>query len=323
MRIFVILSIFILFISVPLASREIDYQLINIEKVSRYTEDRIAFQHIELDDKMMAKNPNTDSSVASLLMIKDKKMYLIKDGYDDLKDIPLKRTLLEIEDKQTGDLSLTPISGKPNHVRITERRIDVLKKTDLPGSEDFVARNFGKFYLNVRNAFLVKHISIFRQLIIGRKESNLIIERVRLPRKLVLGGGDEKFRYATYVMAKADDEKIYFAEDADADGVTETFTVHIGDGFHWGHNSGPNLVCIYKNKQEDIKKMIGKLAAEAFSGTGEEDAVVKADMDEQFRKSLRTKDTQGKAWDDTENIQIWLQTLMYESDIDKKKKADK
>ena len=82
-------------------------------------------------------------------------------------------------------------------------------------------------------------------------------------------------------------------------------------------------MCIYKNKQEDIKKMIGKLAAEAFSGTGEEDAVVKADMDEQFRKSLRTKDTQGKAWDDTENIQIWLQTLMYESDIDKKKKADK
>lgn len=321
MRLFLILSfILVLFISVPLMSREINFQLIDLQNVSRYTEDRIAYQHIELTDRQMKDNPNSDSSLATLLLIKDKKMYLIKDGYDNLNDMKLQRTLLEIEDKASGDLSLNKISGKPNYVRITERRIEMLKKIDLPGVEEFVSKNFGKFYLNVRNAFLEKHVSIFRQLVIGRKESNLVIERVRLPRRLILGGGDEKFRYATYVVAKADDEKIYFAEDADADGVTETFTVHIGDGFNWGFGSGPNLVFIYQNTQEDIKKIIGNLTTEALAGTKEEEDVIRADMDDQFRKSMHSKNTQGKAWDDTENIQNWIRELIYESDIDKKKK---
>jgi hypothetical protein len=321
MRIYVILFfILILFISVPLVSREIDFQLLDLQNVSRYTEDRIAFQHIELTDKQFERIPNMDSSVASLLMIKDKKMYLIKDGYDNLNEIQVQKNLLEIEDKIVGDLSLNKISGKPNYARITERRVELLKKIDMSGVEDFVGRNFGKFYLNVRNAFLEKHVSIFRQMLISRKESSLFVERVRLPRKLVLGGGDEKFRFATYVIAKTDDEKIYYAEDADADGVTETFAVHIGDGFHWGYKSGPNIIFIYNNKQEDIRKIIGNLANDASSGTKEEEEVIKADMDDQFRKSLHGRSAQGKAWDDTENVQRWLLDLIYESDIDKKKK---
>jgi len=309
----------ILLISVPLVSRDAAFQLVELENVSRFTEDRIAYQQIELSDKQFARMPNMDSSVASLLIIKDKKMYLIKDGFDNLSEINIQKTLLEIEDKIVGDLSLNKISGKPNYVRVTERRVEVLKKIDMNGVDDFVARTFGKFYINLRNAFLEKHVAIFRQLLISKKESGLFVERVRLPRKLILGGGDEKFKFATYVIAKSDDEKIYFAEDADADGVTETFSVNLGDGFHWGFKSGPNIIFIYNNRQEDIKKIIGNLTNEAAQGTKEEEEIIKADMDFQFRQSMRGKSVQGKAWDDQENINRWIQDLIYESELDRKK----
>ncbi len=308
----------ILLISVPLISRDTEFQLIELENVSRYTEDRIAYQHIELSDKQFARIPNMDSSVASLLIIKDKKMYLIKDGYDNLNEINVRKTLLEIEDKIVGDLNLNKISGKPNYVRITERRVEVLKKIDNAGVDGFVARNFGKFYSNLRNAFLEKHVSIFKRLLTSRKESGLFVKRVRLPRKLILGGGDEEFKFATYVVAKTDDEKIYFAEDADADGVTETFAVNIGDGFHWGLKSGPNIIFIYNNHQEDIKNIIGNLTNEAAQGTKEEEEVIKANMDFQFRKSIGGKSAEGKSWDDPENIKRWLQDLIYESELDRK-----
>ncbi len=306
--------------AIPIISMEFNLQLIELENVSRYSEDRIAFQHIELTDKQFAEMPNMDSSVASLLIIKDRKMYLMKDGYDNLNDLKWQKSMLEIEDKVVGDLSLNKISSKPNYIRITERRIEILRKIDSLNGETFVAKNFEKFYLNVRNTFLEKHISIFRALMINRKESGLYVEKDRLSRNLYLGGGEQPFKFATRVYAKSDDEKIYFAEDADGDGVTETFSVHLGDGFHWGYKSGPNIVFIFNNKQDDIKNMIGNLTKEALAGTAEEEEVLKADMDQQFRKSMQSNSVQGKSWEDTENIKRWIADIIYESERDKLKK---
>ncbi len=311
----------IIFSAFPVFSLEIDFQLIELENVSRYDEDRIAFQHIELPNKLFDKLPNTDNSVESLLIIKNKKMYLIKDGYDNISDVNLKRILVSIDDKDPKliDKELRGINSKPNYVRITERRIELLKKIDLNEGEDFVNRTFGKFYLNVRDAFLKKHIELFRNLMINRKESGLFVERVRLPRKLVLGGGDEKFKFATYVTAKSEDEKIFFAADSDGDGITETFAVRIGDGFSWGYQCGPNIIFIYNNTRDDIKQLIGNLTKEAAFGTTEEENVISKDMDWHFRKSMYGRSAQGKNWDENENIDIWMRELIYESDLDKKK----
>lgn len=304
--------------ALPLFAREFDFQLIQLENVSRYHEDRIAFQHIELPDKLFDKIYNTDNSVETILIIKAKKMYLLKDGYDNLNDINLKRIMVSIDDKDPKmiDKELRGIDGKPDYVQITERRIELLKKIDTNESEDFVSRTFGKFYINIRDAFLKKHIEIFRNLVIGRKESNLFVERVRLPRKLVLGGGEEQFKFATFVTAKSEDEKIYYAADADGDGVTETFWVRIGDGFNWGFNSGPNIVFIYNNTKEDLKQFIGNLTKEAVLGTPEEQNIITKDMEVNFKLS----GSQGKNWDETENINLLIEKYIYESDIEKKKK---
>lgn len=307
--------------TLPLFAVEFDFQLIELENVSRYTEDRIAFQHIELPDKLFDKIPNTDNSIESLLIIRDKKMYLLKDGYDNISEINLKRILVTIDDKDPKliDKELRGITGKPNYVQITERRIELLKKIDINEGEDFVSRTFGKFYTNVRDAFLKKHIEMFRNLMISRKESGLFVERVRLPRKLVLGGGDEKFKFATYVTAKSEDEKIFFAADSDGDGVTETFWVRIGDGFNWGYQSGPNIIFIYNNTKDDIKQLIGNLTKEAVFGTEEEQNIISKDMAANFKQSDDGKSAQGKNWDDVENINILIQKYIYESDLNKKK----
>lgn len=315
-------SLCLIFIFIaPINALEIDFQLIELENVSRYHEDRIAFQHIELPDKLFDKLVNTDNAVESLLIIKNKKMFLIKDGYDNINDVNLKRLLFSIDDKDPKliDKELRGITGKPNYVRITERRIEILKKIDLTEGEDFVSRTFGKFYINVRNAFLKKHVEIFRNLMINRKESGLFVERVRLPRKLVIGGGEEKFKYATFVTAKSEDEKIYFAADSDGDGVTETFYVNLGDGFNWGYQSGPNIIFIYNNTKEDIKQFIGNLTKEAYLGTKEEEEIISKEMDWHFRKSMIGRNVPNKNWDDNENIDIWIRDLIYESDLHLKK----
>lgn len=302
--------------TLPLFAREFNFQLIELENVSRYSEDRIAFQHIELPQPLFDKIPNTDNSIETLLIIRSKKMYLLKDGYDNLSDINLKRILVSIDDKDPKmiDKELHGITGKPNYVRITERRIELLKKIDINEGEDFVSRTFGKFYTNTRNAFLKKHIEIFRNLIIGRKEAGLFVERVRLPRKLVLGGSEEKFKFATYVTAKSEDEKIYFAADADGDNITETFWVRLGDGFNWGFESGPNIIFIYNNTKDDIKQLIGNLTKEAVFGTSEEENIITKDMESNFKLS----GSQGKNWDDTENINLLIEKLIYESELKKK-----
>jgi hypothetical protein len=72
-------------------------------------------------------------------------------------------------------------------------------------------------------------------------------------------------------VAKTIDDTKYYCEDADGDGVTETFTVTRPDGFDWGYQSGPNIIFIYKNSEKDIETLIGKLAYESLYGSVEEE----------------------------------------------------
>jgi hypothetical protein len=58
--------------------RSIDYLPIEVETISRYSEDRIAYQQYRPRRTLAAT-----ISVASLLIIKDRKMYLLRDGFDD------------------------------------------------------------------------------------------------------------------------------------------------------------------------------------------------------------------------------------------------
>ncbi|MGV7929425.1 MAG: hypothetical protein AB2L13_11050 [Spirochaetota bacterium] len=242
--------------------KSIDYLPMEVDAISRYSEDRIAYQQIQT-----APNLGSDDSLASLLIIKDRKMYLLKDGYDDPRVVRTQQLLIEKESAIVGDVWVTKINGKPDYIRITERRIELMKNF----GEEFVSRQFGSFYTSVRNAFLSKHAQTFRQLMNDRAESGLVVERVPLPKPIHIGAPDEPIKYATYVIGKTIDEKLYYAIDADGDGVTETFTVSIPDGFHWGYKSGPNIILILNNADEEIKGIIGKLAHEAYYGTPDEE----------------------------------------------------
>ncbi|TAL32708.1 MAG: hypothetical protein EPN93_15490 [Spirochaetes bacterium] len=266
-------------------AKDIQFENIEVEKISRYDEDRIAYQQVEKD-----VSPLLDPSLATLLIIKDRKIYLIKDGYDNLRDVQTQRLILEMENKLLGDLWPNKIDNKPDFIRVTERRVELLKNTDEvkpvaesrkevkaeTGAEtkgetkDFVERNFGSFFISVRNALLKKHVAIFRQLMRDRRESGLIVDRFPLPKPTYLGAAQVQ-KYGITVVGKTIDEKVYYAEDADGDGVAEIFYVDIPDGFTWGYNSGPNIIFIYNNRQKDIQDIIGSLTNDAYFGTKEEE----------------------------------------------------
>ena len=248
------------------SSKPIPFKIIEIEKLSRYNEDRLAYQHIEKDI-----SPAIDNSVSCLLIIKDSKIYLFKDGYDDPDTVAEQKLLLEMENRLYGDMWANKIDDKPDYVRITDRRVEILKNV----SQEFVTNNFGEFYTSVRDKFLKKHVNIFKALLINRKDSGLFVERTPLPKK-AYEEGPTKFK--TVVTGKTIDEKIYYAEDADGDNITETFKVTIPDGFNWGYKSGANIIFIYNNKQENIKNIIGKLAHEAYHGTPEEEDIIKSEF---------------------------------------------
>ncbi len=256
---------FLSLVITPLFSKDIEFQYIELEQVSRYSEDRIAFQHIEKDF-----SADFDNSIATLLIIKDKKMYLIKDGYDNPKEVRTQKLLYDTESRMGGDLWANKINMKPDYIRITERRVELLKNFN----EDFVSKNFGSFYTSIRDSFLQKHVNVFKQLMLNRKESGLIVERMPIPKPTYIGSEDVPVKYSITVSGKTIDEKLYYAADMDGDGITETFYVTIPDGFNWGYKSGPNIVFIYDNKQEDIKKMIGTLAKDAYYGTADEEKVI-------------------------------------------------
>ncbi len=244
-------------------SSDIPFRVLDIESISRYSEDRLVYQHIEKDISYAY-----DNSLSCLLIIKDRKMYLFKDGYDNTEEIKTQRLIIEMENRLISDLWVNKIDSKPDYVQITDRRVELMRNV----SQEFVDQNFGTFYTEIRSSFIKKHVDIFKSLMIDRRDSGLFVERKPLPKRLYDTGPT---KYSTTVTGKTIDEKIYSAEDADGDGITETFTVTIPDGFHWGYKSGPNIIFIYNNKQKDIEGLIGKLAHEAYYGTPEESENIK------------------------------------------------
>jgi len=169
-KIIFILVALIFIVSPAIAKKGISYKIIELKNVSRYTEDRIAFQRIENKDS----HTKGDNSLECLLIIKNKQMYLIKDGYDNAKQVETNRIILETENRLIPDLWVNKIQDKPDFIKITDRRIETLKKID----EAFVDKNFGKFYRSTRNKLIKKHAEIFRKLMINRKESGLYVLRL-------------------------------------------------------------------------------------------------------------------------------------------------
>jgi hypothetical protein len=258
-------------------SRGIPYTIVTIENISRYNEDRLAFQHIETPhvEYQLSK---TDNSIASLLVVRDNKMFLFKDGFDDPKVNKTKRLILQMENKLIPDLWTNKIDGLPDYLQVTERRVELQKKMaggekdkDNKAASKSLGTKFDGLYKNIRDKLILKHVKVFKTLMINRRESGLYVVRKPLPKRVYDTGPT---KYFISVTGKTIDEKRYYAEDSDGDGITETFSVQIPDGFHWGYKSGPNIIFIYKNKQEDLAKLIGKIAHEAYWGTPEEEKAI-------------------------------------------------
>lgn len=106
-------------------SKDFPYLEITLEGVSRYNEDRMAYQQVEevIDPEVHQKQ---DTSTASLLIIKDKNMYLFKDGYDDPKVVEQNRLIREMENRLVlNDMWARAIDGKPDYLVITDRRTEI------------------------------------------------------------------------------------------------------------------------------------------------------------------------------------------------------
>lgn len=268
----VALILTIIMIAASAFSRDLSYKVITIEDVSRYNEDKIAYQQIEniIDPE---EHQTQDTSIAALLIIKDKKMYLFKDGYDDPKIVEENKLLWQLQNRLImNTLWEREIDGKPDLVRITDRRQEIKRKEITFGVQENLDEKYSDFYNRTRDAFIQRHVAIFKGLMVNRKDSELKVERRAIPKKLTYNGPTQ---YFTSVVGKTKDGMMYYAQDADGDGITETFTVNLPDGFHWGYKSGPNIIFILQNKQENIKGIIGELTKFAFDGTPEEEIIIK------------------------------------------------
>jgi hypothetical protein len=260
----------VFFSAYELLSKEKVFEILNLENLSHYDEDRVAYQRIE---KFV--DPFKDNSIEALLVIQDKKTYLMLDGFDGLSDVKYQRREKGITREYVSDEDfwVNKINGKPDYIKITYRRSALLANSN----EEFVSTNFGSFYRSVRDALLARHVEKFRHLMRNRGESQLHVTRTPLP--IAIYSTDEERKnqkFSIVAKAKATDESIYYCEDSDGDGVTETFWVHRGDGFEWGYKSGPNIIFIYNNRDKDIETIIGKLANESVYGNvDEEKSVIK------------------------------------------------
>lgn len=248
-------------------TKKFEYRILTIDDISRYTEDRVMYQQIEITPREGILD-STDNSIATLLIIRDKKVYIIKDGFDNPENVRQQKIIGEVENKPLIDLWANKIDNKPDFMRINDRRVFLMKNE----SQEYVTKNYGELYTKVRDEYIKKHTIIFVSLMINRKESGISVERKQLNAGLFYKGPQ---RYATTVTARTLDEKVYFAEDADGDGITETFAVSLFDGFTWGSKCGPNVLFIYQNKQKDIEKLIGRLCDLAYNGSSEEENVIK------------------------------------------------
>ncbi|MBN2401948.1 MAG: hypothetical protein JXN64_06080, partial [Spirochaetes bacterium] len=233
----VVLACISLFLSSDLYSVDnpyssvIDYLQIEVSSLTRYNEDRVAFQHIEHPG---STSYNQDNSIASLLIVKNNQIYLFRDGYDDYERIKLEGYVMEMRRELPKDLWVNRINSKPDYIRISDGRIEKL----LNVKEDFVEKNFGNFYRTVRNSLINKHVMVFRNLMKDRIESNAYLVRKPISPP-AFQEIREPAKFSTSITAKALDGTIYYAEDSDGDEITETFYVVYDDGFNWGFKSGP------------------------------------------------------------------------------------
>ncbi|MBN1495284.1 MAG: hypothetical protein JXA07_00850 [Spirochaetes bacterium] len=258
-----------IFLQPALYSKDHEYLPIDIVKLSRYDEDRVMYQHIETPHGEFSQD-QADNSVASLMVIKDKRVFLFRDGYDSPEQARLNMAMYDKGGQLLPDIWINKIDGVPDYVLVTDRKIEIQKNT----TKEWVSSNYQDFYSRVREKFLKKQVAIFLSLIVNRREAEIAVERRRLPKKTLVEG--EAVRYITTVTGRtADGGTVYYAEDADGDGVTETFTVNCSDGFHWGFRSGPNVVCIVRNTQKDIENIIGTLTNLAYNGSPEEEQIIK------------------------------------------------
>ncbi|TFH41706.1 MAG: hypothetical protein E4G96_04975 [Chrysiogenales bacterium] len=256
------------FLAFELLSKERVLEIINLEKLSHYDEDRVAYQRIEKHVGFFK-----DNSIEVLLVIKDKKAYLMMDGYDRMSDVKRKRYIKDVTREYISDedLWVNKINGKPDFIKTAYRRSELMTNAN----EEFVTTNFGAFYRSVRDNLLVRHVEKFRHLMKNRGESQLQV--TRKPVSLPIYASEEQRKnqkFSITARAKAMDETLYYCEDADGDGVTETFWVHRGDGFNWGYKSGPNVIFIYNNQEKEIETIIGKLANESVHGSVDEEKML-------------------------------------------------
>ncbi len=268
--------LFVIASASALISKEKDFLTIDPDKISRYDEDRIAFQRIEkmksITDDDYIKNYKliVDNSAENLLVIRDKKIYFLVDGLDVVADVESTRNIKDAlhEYVEENDFWANKINGKPDYVRIMYRRNDLM----VNSNEEFVTTNFGQFYKTIRDRFIKLHVDRFRQLLKHRGDAKLTIKKRLLSFKVNPENTAEiKQKFYISAKAKANDGTVYMVEDADGDGITETFTATRDDGFDWGLGTGPNLLLIRGNTDKDLETMIGKLANEAVHGTVEEE----------------------------------------------------
>jgi len=270
-------------------ARNIIYKTLAIENISRYTEDRVAFQHIQTIHEPYSFDKK-DNSIASLLIIKDKKMYLLKDGYDDKRVVNEQKTIYQMQNRLFPDLWVNKIDNKPDYIIKTDRRIPILRKIEVNsklGENKNLDEKYTKFYTEIRNKFIKKHINIFKKLMLDRKDSGIFVVRKPLPNRLSYNGPT---KYFMSVQAKTKNGRLYYAEDANGDGITETFSVNLKDGFDWGYKSGPNIIFIYKCKFKDkkgnptntkIKELIGNICHIAYYGFPKEYEMMKKNLEDE------------------------------------------
>ncbi len=262
---------FIMLISGTIMARDMSYQIIDIEDISRYTEDRLVYQQVEyiVDPE---QHQREDTSIAVLLIIRDRKMYLFKDGFDDPKIVEENRLIKETQNELIrNELWERQIDGQPDFLVITDRRTEILKRITTKPTDN-IQEAYSKYYQTIRDKFIKEHVDVFRGLLINRKEAEIKV--VRTPLAKHINDTTNETKYFTSVTAKTKDGMIYYAEDSDGDGVTESFSVDLPDGFNWGYKSGPNIIFIYKNTQVNVKNLIQNLAKEAWEGTTEEGAII-------------------------------------------------
>jgi hypothetical protein len=268
-------------------SNNMKYKLVDVKNVSRYYENRIAYQQVErpyIENKV----DKEDNSIACLLIIRETKVYLFKDGYDNPKYVDMEERRYNVAytliDK---DLWLNKIDNKPDFLTVADRKIEVFQRIDTVNKEgaqpaqdqSFVSTNYAEYYKKVRDSFLKRHTEIYKSLVLNRTDSNLIYKRELLPMKLYSKDYDPRNqKYYLSIKAYSPEGTYYFAEDSDGDGVTETFIVSAADGFNWGSNSGPNLVFIVNNSQDEIKAIIGDLVKNAYHGYPEEREKIKTGL---------------------------------------------